>query len=93
MLRSLVGSEMCIRDRNDAKEILKKSKQKNVEILLPVDSLNTNEFKNNLGTVTNIFDIPKGSMGLDIGPASISLFEKEIDQDILKNSLRAMGAL
>ena len=63
---------------NDAKEILKKAKQKNVEILLPVDSLNTDEFKNNLGTVTNIFDIPKGSMGLDIGPESISLFEKEI---------------
>ena len=74
-----VGSSITEKESlNDAKEILKKAKQKNVEILLPVDSLNTNEFKNNLGTVTNIFDIPKGSMGLDIGPESISLFEKEI---------------
>ena len=74
-----VGSSITEKESlNDAKEILKKAKQKNVEILLPVDSLNTDEFKNNLGTVTNIFDIPKGSMGLDIGPESISLFEKEI---------------
>ena len=74
-----VGSSITEKESlNDAKEILKKAKQKNVEILLPVDSLNTDEFKNNLGTVTNIFDIPKGSMGLDIGPETISLFEKEI---------------
>ena len=74
-----VGSSITEKDRlNDAKEILKKAKQKNVKILLPVDSLNTTEFRNNIGIATNIFDIPKGSMGLDIGPASISLFEKEI---------------
>jgi len=74
-----VGSSITEKESlNDAKEILKKAKQKNVEILLPVDSLNTNEFKNNLGVATNIFNIPKGSIGLDIGPKSISLFEKEI---------------
>ena len=74
-----VGSSITEKESlNDAKEILKKAKQKNVEILLPVDSLNTNEFKNNTGVATDIFNIPKGSMGLDIGPESISLFEKEI---------------
>ena len=74
-----VGSSITEKDRlNDAKEILKTAKQKNVKILLPVDSLNTNEFKNSVGVATNIFDIPKDSMGLDIGPESISLFEKEI---------------
>lgn len=74
-----VGSSITEKESlDDAKKILKKAKQKNVEIILPIDSLNTNEFKNNLGVATNIFDIPKGSMGLDIGPESISLFEKEI---------------
>ena len=74
-----IGSSLIEKDRvSDAEKILIAAKEKNVEILLPKDSVNSNDFKNNTGVITNIFDIQKGSMGLDIGPASIALFEKEI---------------
>jgi len=73
------GSSLIEKDKvSDAKEILRAAKERNVKIILPKDSVNSNGFKNNAGVITNIFDIPKGSMGLDIGPESIYLFEKEI---------------
>ena len=74
-----IGSSLIEKDKvSDAKEILRAAKERNVKIILPKDSVNSNGFKNNAGVITNIFDIPKGSMGLDIGPESISLFEKEV---------------
>ena len=74
-----IGSSLIEKDRvSDAKEILIAAQEINVEILLPMDSVNSNDFKNNAGVITNIFDIPKGYLGLDIGPASIALFKKEI---------------
>ena len=46
--------------------------------MLPIDSINSINFSNEVSSTTNIFNIPDDSMGLDIGPKSAALFEKEI---------------
>ena len=74
-----VGASLFEKDKiNAAKEILTFSKEKGVSVLLPVDSMNSNNFSNEISSSTNIFNIPDNEMGLDIGPKSIALFEKEI---------------
>ena len=74
-----VGASLFEKDKiNAAKEILSFSKEKGVSVLLPVDSINSNSFSNEISSSTNIFNIPDKEMGLDIGPKSIALFEKEI---------------
>ena len=45
---------------------------------ISVDSVNSTGFCNEISSTTNIFNIPDDSMGLDIGPKSAALFEKEI---------------
>tara|TARA_B100000965_G_scaffold354642_1_gene331427 strand:- start:1203 stop:2384 length:1182 start_codon:yes stop_codon:yes gene_type:complete len=78
-LGGAIGTSLFEEDKiNSAKEILTFAKQKDVSVLLPIDSVNSNCFSNEISSTTNIFKIPKGSMGLDIGPKSITLFEKEI---------------
>ena len=74
-----VGASLFEKDKiNAAKEILTLCKEKGVSALLPVDSINSNSFSNEISSSTNIFNIPNKQMGLDIGPKSIVLFEKEI---------------
>ena len=74
-----VGSSLFEDDKvSAAKKILTAAKEKGVEILLPTDSVNSTSFSNEISSTTNIFNIPDGSMGLDIGPKSAALFEKEI---------------
>lgn len=75
-----VGNSLVEADRLDtAKELLDKAKKKNVNILLPKDSViadrfdaaaNTNQASND--------DIPAGWMGLDIGPQAIASFREVI---------------
>lgn len=75
-----IGSSLCEEDKLDvAKEILQKAKNKNVQLLLPTDSVAADAFsaEANTKTVSND-DIPKGWMGLDIGPESIEQFSKVI---------------
>ncbi|MBL4657953.1 MAG: phosphoglycerate kinase, partial [Flavobacteriales bacterium] len=51
------------------------AKQHNVEIHLPVDSLNAQQFSNESNVERSAVDqIPDGWMGLDIGSASVQLF-------------------
>lgn len=62
-----------------ANELLKKSKEKNVAMLLPLDVVCAKEFAND--AEHEVFDresIPKDWMGLDIGPKTVELFKKEI---------------
>lgn len=62
-----------------AKMILASAKNKNVRLLLPVDSINAKSISNQTKTKTsNIFSINNNEMGLDIGDKSITLFKKEI---------------
>ena len=74
-----VGSSLIEDEQlEEAKKIIHKSKENGVELLLPVDSVNSKKFSNSVDSTTNIFKIPENSMGLDIGPMSIELFQKNI---------------
>ena len=62
-----------------ALEIIKKAKENNVDLILPVDSVNSTTFNDqSASSVSEINKIPANEMGLDIGPKSIDLFIKEI---------------
>jgi phosphoglycerate kinase len=70
------GKSLCEEDMLDtARRIVDKAKQKNVQFLLPVDAViaqsATAETEAN---VCGVKEIPKDWIGLDIGPATISLF-------------------
>lgn len=63
----------------EAKKIMEKAKAKGVKLLLPVDNVCAQEFKDGIPTVTTENpNIPAGYMGLDIGPKTIKLFEEEL---------------
>tara|TARA_B100000927_G_scaffold123818_1_gene99813 strand:+ start:2191 stop:3387 length:1197 start_codon:yes stop_codon:yes gene_type:complete len=60
-----------------ALEIIQTAKRKNVNLLIPLDSVNAKEYKNNSETyISKISHIDADYMGLDIGPESIKLFEE-----------------
>tara|TARA_B100001175_G_scaffold311732_1_gene316604 strand:+ start:75 stop:1259 length:1185 start_codon:yes stop_codon:yes gene_type:complete len=62
-----------------ALKIIKKAKENNVSLILPIDSVNSTTFNNqSASSVSEINKIPANEMGLDIGPKSIDLFSKEI---------------
>ena len=62
-----------------ALEIIKKAKENNVDLILPIDSVNSTTFNDqSASSVSEINKIPANEMGLDIGPKSIDLFIKEI---------------
>ncbi len=62
-----------------ANNIVKKAKELNVNLILPVDILNADDFNPNANTeITAVDEIKDGWMGLDIGPKTIELFKKTI---------------
>ncbi len=62
-----------------AKTLIAQAKEKGVNLLLPIDSVNADNFKNEANTnTTATTDIPNGFMGLDIGKESIQLFRNAI---------------
>ncbi|WP_447635523.1 phosphoglycerate kinase [Flavobacterium microcysteis] len=75
-----IGNSICEDDKMElALEILKKAKEKNVEIHLPVDVIAANAFSNDAETkITDVKDIPDGWQGLDAGPESLEIFKKVI---------------
>ena len=65
-----------------AKQLIEDAKKRGVNLLLPSDSVNANDFKNDANTnITDIKNIADEYMGLDIGPESIASFSR-----IIKNS-------
>jgi len=76
-----IGNSLVEDDKLDlAKEIISKAKLIGVNLILPVDSVNSDEFSNNANTNTSdISDVPDGFMGLDIGEKSIKLFSEAIE--------------
>ncbi|MBN2767994.1 MAG: phosphoglycerate kinase [Campylobacterales bacterium] len=64
---------------DDAKKIMKRAEERGVKFYLPVDLVVADEFGQN-ATVKYLpnQEIPKGWMGLDIGPASTRLFREAI---------------
>jgi len=66
-----------------AKDYLQKAKDKNVKLLLPVDHIVAAEFpkgESGQGETTEGEEIPDGKMGLDIGPKTLDMYRKEVDQ-------------
>ncbi|NLK43398.1 MAG: phosphoglycerate kinase [Tissierellia bacterium] len=62
-----------------AKELIEKTKEKNVKLILPVDVVVAKEFKNDTEFNTvSIDNIPSDMMGLDIGEETIKAFSEEI---------------
>jgi phosphoglycerate kinase len=75
-----IGKSLCELDMLDlAKKIMEKAKQKNVEFLLPVDNvIAKNPAADAEIKICDIKDIPSDWMGLDIGPATITLFSEAV---------------
>lgn len=75
-----IGGSLCEEDKLDlANEILAKAKEKNVQFLLPTDSIVADKFSNDAETkLVKNNHIEKGWMGLDIGDESIQIFSKTI---------------
>ncbi len=74
-----VGSSLVEADRIEyAKEMIEKAAAKGVKFLLPVDHRVAEEFKDVEPVVTEDQNIPAGSMGLDIGPKTETLYADAI---------------
>jgi len=78
-----IGTSLVEDDKQElALEILKKAKEKGVEVHLPVDSIIADSFSEQASTQTESVDnIPDGWMGLDVGPETIRNFS-----NVIKNS-------
>jgi len=64
-----------------AREITRKAKENDVDILLPVDIVGAEEFDNDSPkAVYPVDQIPDNIIGLDIGPKSIELFSAKIKE-------------
>jgi phosphoglycerate kinase len=77
-----IGDSLCEDDQMElALEILEKAKAKGVKIHLPLDVVIADEFKKDAHTdVVPVDEIPKGWMGLDIGPKTEIAFSFVIMQ-------------
>ncbi|NEV92984.1 phosphoglycerate kinase [Psychroflexus sp. YR1-1] len=77
-----IGESLVEEDLQDmALDILKKAKEQNVQIHLPVDSVVTQEFDNDSETrIEDIQAISEGWMGLDAGPKSRAHFAEVIKE-------------
>ncbi|MEI8234128.1 MAG: phosphoglycerate kinase [Verrucomicrobiota bacterium] len=75
-----VGKSMVEADKVDlAKEILALAKAKGVKFLLPVDSIETQEFKAGAATqISKLNAVSEGWAGVDIGPETIKQYQAEI---------------
>ncbi|MDY3014521.1 MAG: phosphoglycerate kinase [Evtepia sp.] len=63
-----------------AREMIQKAKELGVDLLLPVDNVVTPEFSADApAEVVSSQDIPDDRMGMDIGPETIQLFQKAIE--------------
>ena len=62
-----------------ADSLIKTAKEKNVSLVLPVDSINGSCFENSSDIIcSDIFQIPASYIGMDIGPKSVDIFKKII---------------
>lgn len=71
-----IGRSMCEDDKLDvALEIISKARERGIQLHLPVDSLNGDNFANDARTEeTPIGEVSEGYMGLDIGPQTIAAY-------------------
>jgi len=77
-----IGDSICENDKMDlALEILKKAKEKNVTIHIPVDVIAADDFSNDANTqIIDVTQIPDGWQGLDAGPKSREIFDGVVNK-------------
>ena len=75
-----IGSSLVEDDKQEmALSILKIAKEKNVKVHLPVDAIIADQFSNDATIKTEAINtIPKGWMGLDVGPKTNDIFSEVI---------------
>lgn len=75
-----IGNSLVEADKLDlANSLIKKAKEKGVDLILPIDSIIADAFSNEANTQTVLNgSIPDGWMGLDIGPQAAAVFAKTI---------------
>ena len=75
-----VGKSVCEIDKLDlAKELMEKTKQKNVKLVLPIDNVIAKEIAPDTeNKVIDSDNIPDEWEGLDIGPKTVELFKEEL---------------
>lgn len=72
-----IGASRCEDDKLElAKELIEKGKKK---LILPVDANCNKAFEDTKGTIKAIDAFDDDDMGLDIGPATLELFKKELE--------------
>ena len=76
-----VGSSICEEDKLDlAKSLMEKAKTKGVKFMLPVDTKVGKEFeKDTESKVVKTTEMPEGWIGLDIGPETVEIYSKELE--------------
>jgi phosphoglycerate kinase len=77
-----IGTSLVELDKLDlALELVKKAKAKGVNLLLPVDNVIADAFSNDAKTgIAKTGEIPDNWMGLDIGPETVKLFSKVVEE-------------
>ena len=77
-----IGKSLVETDKLDlALSLVEKAKQKGVNLLLPVDNVIADKFANDANTdVAKTGEIPDAWEGLDIGPETVKLFSKIIEE-------------
>lgn len=80
-----VGSSLVEDDKLDlALSLIEEAKAKNVQLLLPSDSVNGDAFSNDANTSeTSVKEIADGWMGLDIGDNTIEEYAKVIEDSAM----------
>jgi phosphoglycerate kinase len=75
-----IGTSLVELDKQElALSLIKKAKEKGVNLLLPIDNITADDFSNNANTgIAQTGQIPDGWMGLDIGPETVALFSKVV---------------
>jgi phosphoglycerate kinase len=75
-----IGNSLVEEDKVDlARELIKKAKEKGVNLELPMDSVIADAFSNDANTQVSVNTaIPDGWMGLDIGPQAREVFSRII---------------
>jgi phosphoglycerate kinase len=79
-LGGAIGNSICEDDKLElAIEILKKAKEKGVQIHLPVDVVAADAFAADANTqIVDVKQIPDGWQGLDVGPKTLDIVERII---------------
>jgi phosphoglycerate kinase len=74
-----VGKSLVENDKLDlARDLLHEAESRRFRLILPVDHVLAESPDSTVAKITDIDHTPDGWMGLDIGPKTIALFEKEI---------------